>query len=195
MVGTGTAASYAIVRFRPYTKAATRLFFYFVMGHMVTAEVVAVAVFLQMWFIGGVDSIVWLSLVYCASGLPFVIILCRGFFSTVAKDLFDAAEIDGCSEIRLFGSVMLPLSKPVVASAIIYQFTYVWNEFILGMMLIQSSRKLTLPIGVFRLVMDKYQTDYTAAFAAITITSIPVVLVYLVSQKQFVGGLGGGIKG
>jgi ABC-type glycerol-3-phosphate transport system permease component len=195
MVLSGAMASYAIVRFRDRIRGTSAVFYYFVAGHIVTAQVVAVSIFLFTWAIGVENTRIGLALVYCASGLPFVVILCRGFFSTVTRELFEAAEIDGCSEPRILGSIMLPLSRPVLATAVIFQFTYVWNEFILALVLIRTQTKLTLPVGVFRAVMDRYQTDFTAAFAAATITSIPVIAIYLAAQRQFTGGLGGALKG
>lgn len=195
MIGCGSMAAYALVRFKGKVKNINLLYSYFVAGHIITAQVVAVSVFLFMWALQLDNTRVGLSLVYCASGLPFVIILCRGFFASVTKELFEAAEIDGCSEPRMLFSIMMPLSKPILATAVIFQFNYVWNEFILALVLIRDSSLQTLPLGVYKAVIGRYSTDYGGAFAAITITCVPVIIIFFLAQREFSGNLGGALKG
>ena len=192
MIICGSMAAYGLVRFHPKHKCMRGLFFYFLTGQMIPAQVVVVTVFLLVWSMKGLNSRIMISIVYAASGLPFVILLLRGFFSTVQKDLFDAALIDGCNELGIFSRVLLPLCRPVLASVVIFQFIYVWNEFVLALVLLRHPGKYTLPLGVFMASMDRYVTDYGLAFAAITITCIPVIVVFLIFQKQFVRGIAAG---
>jgi multiple sugar transport system permease protein/raffinose/stachyose/melibiose transport system permease protein/N-acetylglucosamine transport system permease protein len=135
-------------------------------------------------------------LVYAASGLPFAIFLLQGFFRVLPNDLYEAAEIDGYNELRIFANIALPLSKPGLATVFIIQFMYVWNEFPLALIALNSPEKTTLQVGIYRVVNDMYYSSHTMACAGLTITALPIIIFYAIFQRKIIAGMtAGAIKG
>ena len=128
-------------------------------------------------------------------GHVLFILLFTGFFSSLPRDLEDAARIDGCGFVRIFWSVMLPLAKPVIATATIMQFMWSWNAFFLPLVFTLGKPDLrTLGVGMFAFVAE-YATDWTGMAAAATISLFPIITVFLLLQRYFVEGVAGAIKG
>lgn len=186
--------AFAFTRYR--VRASAKLLTYFIVGQLLSAQVMLIAVYLVAITFRLTDSLVGLALVYAASGLPFTIFLFQGFFKGVPFELYEAAEIDGYNEFQIFTRISLPLVRSGIATAVIIQFMYVWNEFPLGLILISSSSKTTLPVGIYRVVNDMYYSSHTLACAGLAIAALPVIAVYIVFQKQFIEGMvSGAVKG
>jgi len=130
---------------------------------------------------------------YIAFGLPFQILVCRGFFHSIPKELIDAARIDGASESKVFRKVILPLSKPAIASLFIIDFLGTWNEFIMALIFINSDKWKTVPIGL-TYFQDQFSSAYPTVMAGVLISILPVVTIYVYLQKYFVKGLAGIFK-
>ena len=139
---------------------------------------------------------------YAALVLPFVVtwygvFLMRQFFLTIPNDLSDAARLDGASEYRIFRSIMLPLVKPAVATLTLFSFVYHWNEFIWTMTVTRVAPDLqTLPVGIYLLSGAFENLDQKALQqAALAISILPVVVVFLLLQRMFVASnLSSGVK-
>ena len=129
-----------------------------------------------------------LTLVYIGSMSPFSIFLMRSFFEGVPNELIEAARIDGSGEWYSLFRVVLPLVKPGIGTVVILQFLSIWNEFLYAAVLIQSTAKLTLQPTIFHLI-GKYTTNWTLLAASIVMAILPIVVVYVNMQKQFVAGL------
>lgn len=186
--------AFAFARYRH--SAARGLLSYFIIGQLLSAQVMLIAVYLVAIVFGLTDSRLGLSLVYAASGLPFTILLLQGYFKAVPAELYEAAEIDGYNEWQIFTRISVPLVKSGLATAVIIQFMYVWNEFPLGLVMISSSSKTTLPVGIYRVVNDMYYSSHTLACAGLTVAAMPVIIVYMVFQRQFIEGMtAGAVKG
>lgn len=129
-------------------------------------------------------------------GLAFVTLLFRNFFLSVPKDLLKAARIDGAGFLATFWHVMLPLSLPVCAVALVLQFTYIWNDFILGLTFAGPGEQ---PVTVALNVLAGSQfgpQEYNVNMAATMIAALPTILVYLLSGRLFVRGIAAGaVKG
>lgn len=129
-------------------------------------------------------------------GLAFVTLLFRNFFLSVPRDLLKAARIDGAGFLATFWYVMLPLSLPVCAVALVLQFTYIWNDFILGLTFAGPGRQ---PVTVALNVLAGSQfgpQEYNVNMAATMIAALPTILVYLLSGRLFVRGIAAGaVKG
>jgi multiple sugar transport system permease protein/raffinose/stachyose/melibiose transport system permease protein/N-acetylglucosamine transport system permease protein len=195
MIGTGSMVAYAVTRFRRI-HYRNKLMFFFIIGQMISAQVILISVYLVLVQYRLIDNLVGLSFVYVASGLPFVIFMLSGFFESLPFELYEAANIDGYNDWQIFARIALPLAKPAVATAFIIQFLYVWNEFVLALITIRSPLNTTLPVGIFRTVKDLYSTSYVTACAGLAITGIPTLVVYAVFQKQIIFGMAAGaIKG
>lgn len=137
------------------------------------------------------DTYLGLILPYTALGIPFAIIILRNFFDRFPREIEEAARLDGCSSFGIFRHIMLPLSKPVVAVVVIWQFMISFNEFILALVTMQTNtlKPLTLVPLIYSGV---YMARPGAMFAILTIITVPVVLVYIFMQRYIVGGLTAG---
>jgi ABC-type glycerol-3-phosphate transport system permease component len=154
-----------------------------------------IPLFLQVRSLGLLNSLPGLILVYIGSMSPFSIFLMRSFFEAVPNELIEAARIDGSSEWGTFFRVALPLVRPGVGTVIILQFLSIWNEFLYATVLLQKSSLQPLQPAIYNLI-GQYTTDWTTLAAALVMAIVPVVIVYVNMQRQFVAGLTqGAIKG
>ncbi len=149
---------------------------------------VIVPLFLELKQLSLLDTSTGLILVYIGTSLPFAMFLMRAFFETLPSELRDSARVDGASEFRIFWTVMLPLAGPGVATLVIFQFMFTWNEFILANTLLQSPEKLPLQPVLFAL-QGQYSTAWPVITAALVISVVPIIVVYVRMQRQFVAGL------
>jgi raffinose/stachyose/melibiose transport system permease protein len=186
-------AAFALSRLRfRYQKALLLLF---VMGTMIPIQVALGPIFRLVLDAGLLDTYLGLLLPYIAFGLPYQIFLLYGFFKQLPRELDESAAIDGASKFGLYFRIVLPLSLPILAALFILDFVATWNEFAIALVILTSSDSWTVPLGLmgFR---GQFGTDYGALNAAILISIIPVVLVYLLFQRYFVSGLtAGAVKG
>lgn len=191
MIAVGALAGYSIARYRfRFTRPA---YYFFVGAQMMPFQIVPL--FLLMRYAHLLNTRTGIIIVYVSLAVPFVAFLLQGFFRTLPAELEDAARVDGCSEPRIFFQVMLPLARAGLLTAAIFQFTYVWNDFLLALVLLQRQSLKTLNVGLFAL-MGQFSVDIPIFFAGLTISLIPVVAVYISFTKQFVSGITvGAVKG
>ncbi len=149
---------------------------------------VIIPLFLELKQLSLLDTWTGLVLVYVGTSLPFAMFLMRAFFETLPRELRDSARVDGAGEVRIFASVMAPLAGPGVATLVIFQFMFTWNEFILANSLLQTPQKLTLQPVLFAM-KGQYSTAWPVLTAALVISVVPIVVVYVRMQRQFVAGL------
>lgn len=137
---------------------------------------------------GAVIMIAGLAVAYCT-------IMITGFVRQLPVELEEAAEIEGAGRFKIFFSIILPLLKPILATVATLQFLSVWNEFNVSILLLQNEEIKTIPMQQY-VFFGAYGADYNTAFAAAVITMIPVILIFLVLQKQVVTGMtAGAVKG
>ena len=132
--------------------------------------------------------------VFCIN-LPLSIFLMRGFIHTVPKELEEAAAIDGCGTFQCFWRIIFPLLKPIISTVAILDALAIWNDFMTPLLLLQSSEKQVLLQQVYRNV-GPFSTDWTAFFPMLVMSVLPLVLFYLIMQKQVIEGVvAGAVKG
>jgi raffinose/stachyose/melibiose transport system permease protein len=132
---------------------------------------------------------------YVAFALPFSMLLIRGFMITIPSELIDAALIDGCSKFGIFYRIMLPLSRPILAVVAVFQFVSFWNEYLFALAFIHKRALMTLPVGLMDFV-GEFHTDWAAMAAGLTIATIPIIVVYVIFQRQIMQGMtAGALKG
>jgi raffinose/stachyose/melibiose transport system permease protein len=132
------------------------------------------------------------ALPQAAFGLPVAIIIMRPFFRAIPKEVQDAASFDGCGPFRLYWSVMLPLSRPVLSTIAVITVVGSWNAFFLPLLVLTTDpSQHTLPIGVNN-ISAQYSTDYARVLAYTSLAMIPALLFYAVAERQIVSGLTGG---
>jgi multiple sugar transport system permease protein/raffinose/stachyose/melibiose transport system permease protein len=124
-------------------------------------------------------------------GLSLSIYLLKTFFDQLPRDLEDAARIDGCTKLQIWWNVGLPLVTPALAVVTIFNALTVWNEFVLASLMFTDDRLMPLQVGLMEF-SNKMVTQHTLIMAALTIAALPIILLYLKMQKQFVKGLTAG---
>lgn len=188
-----TTAGYAFAKLNFPFK---RLIYILLLSTMaMPATSLVIPLYLQVKRLGLLNSQFGLILLYIGSMSPFSIFLMRAFFEVLPNELIEAARIDGASEWGIFFRVMLPLARAGIGTVVILQFLSIWNEFIYANVLLQDPAKQPLQPVIFNLV-GQFNTNWPSLTAALTMAIIPVVIVYIRMQKQFVAGLTqGAVKG
>lgn len=125
-----------------------------------------------------------------AYGIPFTTILFYAFFLDFPRELEDAARLDHCNRFQIFFRIILPLSGPAVASVTIFQTVFIWNEFLLPLLMLTRQGLKTLPIGILDLV-SRYTADWPAMMAGLSIAIIPIILIFIIAQKYFIRSMAG----
>ena len=128
---------------------------------------------------------------YSTVTLPFVVWLLRGYFLSIPHELEDAARIDGCSYLGVLFRIVFPIAAPGIAASATLAFVHAWNEFQFAYVLINDTEKRVLAVGLSSYV-EQFTTDYSGLFAMATLTTLPVVIVFMVFQRYLVGGLAAG---
>jgi N-acetylglucosamine transport system permease protein len=132
-----------------------------------------------------------LIMAYVGFALPFTVFFLYAFFRQLPEEIAEAAAIDGAGDFRTFFQVMLPMSGPGMASVTIFNFLGLWNQFLLPVVLNTDSDKFVLAQGLVNLQAQQgYRSDWAAMFASVTITILPVLIVYMIFQRQLSGGIG-----
>ncbi len=186
-------AGYALGRFD--FKLNNLFYTLFLIGLMVPAKLLLVPLFIQLKAMNLLDSLWGLSLVYAAGGIPAGVFIMTGFFRALPKALESAARIDGASEWVIFWKVMLPLVRPQLAIVAIYTAIPIWNDFLLPIVFISNPDLKTVPQGL-SVFFGEHAVNLGALFAGLTVSALPLVVVYLILSEQFIKGLtAGAVKG
>ncbi len=136
-----------------------------------------------------------LVLPYVAFRIPFTMFLMRSYFISIPKELEEAAIVDGCKSWQRFTKIILPISKPVLASCAIVNPNHVWNEFLFANVFLENKKLMTIPLGLMTFQGD-LKSDYVVMLSGILICSLPMVILFLCMSRQFVRGLtSGAVKG
>ena len=183
-------AGYAFARFR--FRGGRLLFVLFVALLIVPAPVSIIPLYVIVSKLHMMDTYFALILPYTAGGIPLSVYLLRAFFAAIPRELVDAARIDGCNEFSAFLRVVLPISRSWLATVAILAFVGAWNEFFLALIFIHNPDLLTLPLGL-QTFFFQYHVEWPYYFAGLSTAIIPVVIVYLVLQRQFISGLTAGV--
>ncbi|UOQ83724.1 carbohydrate ABC transporter permease [Gracilibacillus salinarum] len=189
----GAFASYFLARFQ--FKGRNLLYGFFVVGLLVPIHATLVPMFILMQKLGFINTHLALIFPYVAFNLPITIFLLTSFMGSFPKEIEESAIMDGCGPFRIFWSIILPMSRPALATAVILNFINNWNEFSFALVLINDDSLSTLPLGLANFA-GEYTTNYTAQMAGLTMVLIPTILFYLVMEKQIVNGMTqGAVKG
>jgi ABC-type glycerol-3-phosphate transport system permease component len=182
----GSMAAYTIARFKfPLREPLYNLF---LAGLILSSESLLIPLFLNTKAFGILNQWWTLPIIYATLGLPFTIFVLRAFFETLPSELLDAASIDGCNAFQTFRHIMLPLSRPALLTVGLFQFVWYWDEFILAVSLITKNELRTLTAGLAKLY-GEYFIDYPVLAAALVLTVIPVIIVYILTQRQLIRGM------
>lgn len=162
---------------------------------MVPLEALVIPLFLQARTLNMLNSLLGLVIVYLAFSLPFAIWNLKGFVAAVPKELEEAAYIDGAGWFRMFFSILLPLVAPGLVATSVFAFITAWNEFIFALTFMTDSSKYTVGVGL-RTFFTQNTADWGPIMAASTIIALPVVIFFVLVQRQLSSGLtAGAVKG
>lgn len=184
-------AAFALTRLN--VKHKTGIFIFFLIGMMLPMQIALVPINIVYSKLNLINTYFGLFYVYIGFGLSFGILIFRGFFRSIPVDIDDAACIDGCNKWRLFWNIILPISKPAIATLVISDFLATWNEYLLASVIINDNAKKTVPVGIMTFVGEHW-TDYGYLCAGVLVSIIPVIIVYLIFQRYFVEGIAGAVK-
>ena len=161
---------------------------------MLPTQVTMIPMFIVFTKLGWVGSLKPL-IVPTFFGVPFFIFLLRQFFMGIPFELSDAAKIDGCSEVRIFYNVLLPLVKPAIATVALFKFLDSWNDFLNPLIYLNDEAKFTISIGL-QMFVGRVGTKWGMLMAASTVVTIPIIVIFFFTQKTFIQGIAmTGIKG
>lgn len=182
-------AAYPLAKYR--FRARDSLFAFFLLGLGIPANVVLLPLTIILKRLHLLDTLGALFPPYIAFGLPFQILVLRGFFRGIPDELVDASRIDGCTEFQTLLRVVLPLSLPALLALFIIDFLATWNEFLMALIFIRSNQWHTVPLGLMYF-QGQFASSYPLINAGVLVAILPVLVVYIVLQRYFVSGITAG---
>jgi ABC-type glycerol-3-phosphate transport system permease component len=180
-----SAFSFSNYRF----KGKEGLFLMLLVSFMLPLHAIIIPLYLELNYMNIIDSYLALILPYVAFSIPIAILILRRFFEELPRDLRDAARIDGASDFYYFLKVMLPLSKPALATCIIFLFLEFWNEFLFAFIFIRKYSLQTIPAVLARVGGGRTVVPIGTYTAAIVIVVVPVIIVFIIFQRWFIKGM------
>lgn len=189
----GAMASYALVNWKH--KASRFLYLFFIAGMMLPIKIGSIRLLQLIKGLGLLNTLWGLFPVYTAMGLPIAVFVLTEFIRQIPAELTEAAVIDGATRNKVFTIIILPLLRPALATVAIYNLIPFWNDLWFPLIFINQDAHKTLLLGVTRL-FGQYMTDWSRILAVLTLSAIPVLLLYLTMSKNFIRGLtAGAVKG
>lgn len=213
----GSMAAYVLARFE--FRGRGFIYILFVSGLLIPMQLILIPLFFQFSTMGEFltqtlrpsarafglgeltvslhDSHAGLILIYVAASLPFTVFVLTSFFRTLPGELREAAMIDGASEYRTFFSIMMPLGKSGLVTVAIFNFIGLWNEYLFGLVFLNTDALKTLPLGLASISMQaQYKSDFGLLFAGLVIAMAPTLIVYMFLQEKLTRGITvGALKG
>lgn len=192
VIGVVLIASLAAYAFARLEFPGKNIFFYlFLATLMIPLPGAFIALYVLLMKLHLVNTRLGYILIQINGGLALGIFLLKTFFERMPRDLEDAARIDGCGKFGIYWRVALPLAKPAIAVVVIFNALTVWNEYLLAMLLLSSKSLMPLQRGLM-VFQGAHVTQYPLLMAGITITVVPIVLMYIVMQKYIITGITAG---
>lgn len=189
----GAIASYFLSRFT--FKFNKIVYTFFIFGMLIPIHATLVPMFILMRNIGLLNTPITLLFPYIAFHLPITIFILTSFMRAFPKDIEESAIMDGCGIFKIFWSIILPMSRPALATVVILNFIYNWNEFSFALVLINDPSLQTLPLGLASFA-GQFTTNYGAQMAGLTMSLLPILAFYLLLEKEIVNGMtAGAVKG
>lgn len=182
-------AAYPLAKYR--FRMRDSLFAFFLLGLGIPINIVLLPLTILLKRIGLLNTLGALFFPYIVFGLPFQILVLRGFFRGIPDELVDAARIDGCSEFQTFWKIILPLGTPAVLALFIIDFLATWNELLMALIFIHSDEWKTVPLGLLYF-QGQFASSYPIINAGVLIAILPVLGVYILLQRYFVSGITAG---
>ncbi len=177
--------SFRISRFN--IKFGNGLYILLITGIVLSHQTSIVPIYLILKSLHLFNSLIGLMIVFAAWNISLSVLIITAFFRSVPKELYDAAKIDGCSDLGFLTRIMLPLSKAPISTAALLGFVFVWNDLIFPITLI-SNPKMKLVSTSLIYFKGQYFADYNLLFSAVAFMILPIIILYLTFQRYFISG-------
>lgn len=192
LIASASAAAYIISRWR--NRFTSAVYWVFLCSMMIPPIINTVPLYSVMKSINAINSYWGMVLLMCCNCLPFTLFLYTSFLRSVPQEFDEAARIDGCNNLQTFTQVIFPLLLPVTGTAVILQSVSIWNNYNQAVFFLQSRDMLTMPLAI-SMFYQTYGAKWNLMAAASFICMVPMLVLFLVFQKNFVSGLAtGGLK-
>jgi raffinose/stachyose/melibiose transport system permease protein len=171
------------------------LFNFFTLGLLFPLAVAILPLYITLRQANLVDTRWGIILPQIAFGLPGNILILRGFFATIPRELDEAAAIDGCTPVGYFWRILLPLMRPALAAVAVLTMVASWNDYFLPLLVLNSEQLYTLPLGIMQF-QGQFGTDWARVLAFVSLSLVPTIGFYLLAERQIITGLtAGAVKG
>jgi len=190
-----TMAAWPIGRIK--TKTARFFYYFFISGLIIPSQMVIVPIAQTFNRLNIPNTRFTPVIMFITCSLPFSVFLFSGFVKGVPTEIEESAYIDGASLWKRFSTILLPLLKPATVSVVITQGMWIWNDYFYPMVFIAKQAQYSLPVGMLQFLGDKENpAQWNVLFAACVLCALPLVVIFLVLQKQFINGIAAGaVKG
>lgn len=189
----GAMAAYALVNKK--NKFTGFLYIFFIAGMMLPIKIGSIRLLQMIKGLGLLNSIAGLYPIYIAMGIPIAVFILTEFIGSIPRDLTEAGVIDGAGRMTIFRKIIFPIITPAIATVCIYNLVPIWNDLWFPLIFITDERAKTLLLGVTRL-FGQYLTDWSKILAVLSLSAVPVILLYLSMSRHFISGLtAGAVKG
>jgi len=189
----GSINGYVFAKWR--FKGADTLFILFLVGMFLPYQGILIPLVLTLQKLGLYGTLAGLIMTHCIFGIPITALLFRGYYSGIPNELMDAGKIDGCGFFGLYRYILLPISMPAFAVVLLWQFTTIWNDYLIGLVVLSNPVRAPVMVAV-KNTAGSFSVDWNVQMAAALIAAAPTVIVYLLLGKLFMRGLlAGALKG
>lgn len=189
-----TLAGYAFSRYNFIGKKNSLVLFLII--QMVPTMSALTAYYVLATILGGLDHYWFLALIYIGGGIPMNTWLMKGYFDTVPKSLDESARMDGAGHLRVFGQIVLPLVRPMIAVQALWAFMSPFGDYLMAKFLLREPKSYTLAVGLQTLISNPREQKVAMFAAGAVLSALPIVILFMFLQRNFVSGLtNGGTKG
>lgn len=185
----GSMAAYPLSRIK--NRMTSSIYMLFVVGLILPFQLAMIPLYKLMKLMNLMNSPISAILIFTTSHLAFTIFIYTGFIKSVPRELDEAATIDGCGPVRTFWQIIFPLMMPATSTVVIVNSMFIWNDLLIPLLFLSGRSSRTIPIAIYSFVGD-YSNNWSVMFAAIVVSSIPLLLLFAFTQKHFVKGITGG---
>ena len=182
-------AAYAIARIR--SRIVQGLFSVFLLGLAIPLQAAVIPIYVLITRIGLYDTLFGLIPPQVAFGIPLTVLILVNFIRDIPSELYDSMVLDGGGHARLMWNLVLPLSRPALITVVIYNALQVWNNFLFPLILTQSQNVATLPLALQQF-QGQYGVNVPGLMAAVFLSVLPIIVLYVVARRQLLGGLTAG---
>jgi raffinose/stachyose/melibiose transport system permease protein len=185
----GSLAGYKLAR--TPGKLSNAIFFLFVSSMLVPFHSIMISLTKIAKGLSVQGSTFGLGLIYIGLGVNMAVFLYHGFVKTIPKELEEAARIDGCNDFQIFTKIIFPLLKPITATILILNFLWIWNDFLLPLIMLTDVKNYTLILSI-NMLFGEYNSDWPKILSSLVIVALPVIVFYAFFQKYIIKGIAEG---